>query len=34
VAAGCAIIAWMDSPIRGGEGNRELLVHARTGGGP
>jgi 23S rRNA (cytidine1920-2'-O)/16S rRNA (cytidine1409-2'-O)-methyltransferase len=32
--AGCAIIAWMDSPIRGGEGNRELLVHARTGGGP
>jgi 23S rRNA (cytidine1920-2'-O)/16S rRNA (cytidine1409-2'-O)-methyltransferase len=33
-AAGCAIIGWMDSPIRGGEGNREFLVHARTGGEP
>jgi 23S rRNA (cytidine1920-2'-O)/16S rRNA (cytidine1409-2'-O)-methyltransferase len=30
-AAGCAVLAWIDSPIRGGEGNRELLVHARSG---
>lgn len=30
-AAGCAVVAWIDSPIRGGEGNRELLVHARSG---
>lgn len=30
-AAGCTVVAWMDSPIRGGEGNRELLVHAVTG---
>jgi 23S rRNA (cytidine1920-2'-O)/16S rRNA (cytidine1409-2'-O)-methyltransferase len=29
--AGCDVLAWMDSPILGGEGNRELLVHARTG---
>ncbi len=29
-AAGCTVIAWMDSPVRGAEGNRELLVHART----
>jgi 23S rRNA (cytidine1920-2'-O)/16S rRNA (cytidine1409-2'-O)-methyltransferase len=33
-AAGCAVVAWIDSPIRGGEGNRELLVHARTGAAP
>ena len=31
VTAGCDVLAWMDSPILGGEGNRELLVHARTG---
>jgi 23S rRNA (cytidine1920-2'-O)/16S rRNA (cytidine1409-2'-O)-methyltransferase len=30
-AAGCTVIAWTDSPLRGGEGNRELFVHARTG---
>ena len=30
VAAGCAVVAWMDSPLRGGEGNREFLVHAVT----
>jgi 23S rRNA (cytidine1920-2'-O)/16S rRNA (cytidine1409-2'-O)-methyltransferase len=29
-AAGCTIAGWMDSPIRGAEGNRELLVHAVT----
>ena len=30
--AGCAVVAWIDSPILGGQGNRELLVHATTGG--
>jgi 23S rRNA (cytidine1920-2'-O)/16S rRNA (cytidine1409-2'-O)-methyltransferase len=30
-AAGCDVVGWIDSPLRGGEGNRELLVHARTG---
>jgi 23S rRNA (cytidine1920-2'-O)/16S rRNA (cytidine1409-2'-O)-methyltransferase len=34
VDAGCAVVAWTDSPILGGQGNRELLVHATTGGGP
>jgi 23S rRNA (cytidine1920-2'-O)/16S rRNA (cytidine1409-2'-O)-methyltransferase len=29
-AAGCTVAGWMDSPIKGGEGNRELLVHAVT----
>ncbi len=29
-AAGCQVVAWMDSPLKGGEGNRELLVHAVT----
>ena len=30
-AAGCdGASAWMDSPITGGEGNREFLVHAVT----
>jgi 23S rRNA (cytidine1920-2'-O)/16S rRNA (cytidine1409-2'-O)-methyltransferase len=29
-AAGCGVVGWIDSPIRGGEGNRELLVHAVT----
>lgn len=28
-AAGCAVIGWCDSPIAGGDGNREFLVHAR-----
>jgi 23S rRNA (cytidine1920-2'-O)/16S rRNA (cytidine1409-2'-O)-methyltransferase len=31
-AAGCTVVGWMDSPIRGAEGNREFLVHARTDG--
>jgi 23S rRNA (cytidine1920-2'-O)/16S rRNA (cytidine1409-2'-O)-methyltransferase len=30
-AAGCDVIGWMESPILGGEGNKEFLVHARTG---
>jgi 23S rRNA (cytidine1920-2'-O)/16S rRNA (cytidine1409-2'-O)-methyltransferase len=30
VATGCTVTGWMDSPIKGGEGNRELLVHAVT----
>jgi 23S rRNA (cytidine1920-2'-O)/16S rRNA (cytidine1409-2'-O)-methyltransferase len=34
VEAGATVVAWMDSPIRGGEGNRELLVHAVTGARP
>jgi len=29
-AEGCAIIGWMDSPILGAHGNKELLVHATT----
>ena len=28
VAAGCAVRQWVDSPITGGDGNREFLVHA------
>jgi 23S rRNA (cytidine1920-2'-O)/16S rRNA (cytidine1409-2'-O)-methyltransferase len=27
-AAGCTVRAWTDSPILGGDGNREFLVHA------
>ena len=34
VDAGCRVLGWTESPITGGEGNRELLVHARTGGSP
>lgn len=30
-AAGCRVVAWVDSPIRGSEGNREFLVHAVAG---
>ena len=30
-AAGSTVVEWMDSPIRGSEGNREFLVHAVTG---
>jgi 23S rRNA (cytidine1920-2'-O)/16S rRNA (cytidine1409-2'-O)-methyltransferase len=30
VAAGGTVEAWMESPIRGGAGNREFLVHATT----
>ncbi len=33
-AAGCSVVGWMDSPILGGEGNREFLVHARSPQGP
>lgn len=34
VAAGCRVAGWTDSPILGGEGNREMLVHAVTAGPP
>ena len=30
VGSGCAVRAWVDSPITGGDGNREFLVHATT----
>jgi 23S rRNA (cytidine1920-2'-O)/16S rRNA (cytidine1409-2'-O)-methyltransferase len=26
----CTVVAWIDSPITGGDGNREFLVHATT----
>ena len=29
-AQGCVVLGWMDSPITGGDGNREFLVHAIT----
>jgi 23S rRNA (cytidine1920-2'-O)/16S rRNA (cytidine1409-2'-O)-methyltransferase len=29
--SGCAVVGWVDSPILGAEGNRELLVHALVG---
>ncbi len=32
-AAGCTVVGWMDSPILGGQGNREFLVHAVTAAG-
>lgn len=28
-AAGLQVCAWLDSPIRGGDGNREFFIHAR-----
>ena len=28
--SGCDVVGWMDSPILGGEGNKEFLVYART----
>ena len=31
--AGCTILGWMDSPILGGRGNKEFLVHAVTAAG-
>lgn len=31
--AGCAVIAWCDSPITGADGNHEFLVHAIVGEG-
>ena len=27
-SAGCTVMGWVDSPITGGDGNREFLVHA------
>ncbi len=30
IAAGCTVVGWMDSPLVGGKGNRELFVHAVT----
>jgi 23S rRNA (cytidine1920-2'-O)/16S rRNA (cytidine1409-2'-O)-methyltransferase len=27
---GCVVVGWIDSPITGGDGNREFLVHATT----
>ncbi len=30
--AGCAVVAWTESPITGAEGNREFLVHAAAPG--
>ncbi len=30
--AGCEVLGWMDSPLLGGEGNKEFLVHTRTPG--
>ena len=32
-ATGCTIGGWRESPIRGGQGNREFLVHAITPSG-
>ena len=34
IASGCRVVGWMDSPILGGRGNRELLVHAVAGARP
>lgn len=30
IEAGCEVHGWIDSPIYGGDGNREFLVHATT----
>lgn len=30
VSRGCSVLGWIDSPITGGDGNREFLVHATT----
>ncbi|MCY7301122.1 MAG: TlyA family RNA methyltransferase [Ilumatobacteraceae bacterium] len=30
IEAGCEVRSWIDSPIYGGDGNREFLVHATT----
>jgi 23S rRNA (cytidine1920-2'-O)/16S rRNA (cytidine1409-2'-O)-methyltransferase len=30
LAKDCAVVGWCDSPITGGDGNREFLVHAVT----
>lgn len=31
-AAGGTVLGWMTSPLRGGDGNTEFFLHARTGG--
>jgi 23S rRNA (cytidine1920-2'-O)/16S rRNA (cytidine1409-2'-O)-methyltransferase len=31
ICSGCRVDGWVDSPILGAEGNRELLVHATVG---
>ena len=31
VDQGCEVVGWIDSPITGAQGNREFLVHARSG---
>lgn len=31
--AGLSVCAWLDSPIAGGDGNREFFIHARTADG-
>jgi 23S rRNA (cytidine1920-2'-O)/16S rRNA (cytidine1409-2'-O)-methyltransferase len=30
-ALGLAVVGWYDSPIAGGDGNREFFIHARKG---
>jgi 23S rRNA (cytidine1920-2'-O)/16S rRNA (cytidine1409-2'-O)-methyltransferase len=30
-ALGLDVLAWLDSPIAGGDGNREFFIHARKG---
>ena len=32
--AGATIMGWMESPLRGADGNVELFVHARAPEGP
>jgi 23S rRNA (cytidine1920-2'-O)/16S rRNA (cytidine1409-2'-O)-methyltransferase len=32
-ALGLAVVGWFDSPITGGDGNREFFIHARLGRG-
>ena len=33
-AAGATIMGWMESPLRGADGNVEFLVHALAPAGP
>jgi 23S rRNA (cytidine1920-2'-O)/16S rRNA (cytidine1409-2'-O)-methyltransferase len=30
VGAGCVVVGWTESPLRGADGNVEYLVHARS----
>jgi 23S rRNA (cytidine1920-2'-O)/16S rRNA (cytidine1409-2'-O)-methyltransferase len=30
LAAHCTVLGWCDSPLTGGDGNREFLVHATS----